>query len=248
MIYFSKSYYKTLKDFRLNSPYFCIYEFPSNNEKSLICRENNTPRELYEKVTNKPYCFICIHKSRKSQLRTSMKQYNIYYINVMSYLNGLLSYQTTYGTPGERGPQGFSGDKGDRGDTSALGPKGDAGLALNVSSNVDMKNYSIENVANPKNVCDAISNDILTGINTFRGNINMNNHKIVNLATPTNNADATNKTYVDTLVNTSVKLDGSNTRTGSLNVGNNKIINVPAPTTGTDATNKTYVDKHEHNG
>lgn len=76
----------------------------------------------------------------------------------------------------------------------------------------------------------------------------MNNHKIVNLATPTNNADATNKTYVDTLVNTSVKLDGSNTLTGSLNVGNNNIINVPALTTGTDATNKTYVDKHEHNG
>ena len=160
------------------------------------------------------------------------------------------------GTPGERGPQGFPGDKGDRGDTSALRPKGDAGLALNVSSNVDMKNYSIENMANPINVCDAankkyvdaISNDILTGIDTFRGNINMNNHKIVNLATPTNNADATNKTYVDTLVNTSVKLDGSNTLTGSLNVGNNKIINVPALTTGTDATNKTYVDKHEHNG
>lgn len=53
-----------------------------------------------------------------------------------------------------------------------------------------------------------------------------------------------NRTYVDTQVNTSIRLDGSYTMTGNLNIGNNKIINVVAPTTGTDAENKTYVDTH----
>ena len=41
VIYLCQSYYKTLKDIRLNCSHFCIYEFPSNNEKSLICRKNS---------------------------------------------------------------------------------------------------------------------------------------------------------------------------------------------------------------
>ena len=39
VIYLSQSFYKTPKDIRLNSSHFCIYDFPSNNERSLICRE-----------------------------------------------------------------------------------------------------------------------------------------------------------------------------------------------------------------
>ena len=69
VIYLSQSYYKTPKDIRLNCSHFCIYEFPSVNEKSLICRENNIPKELYEKATEDPYSFIHIDKPRKFQTK-----------------------------------------------------------------------------------------------------------------------------------------------------------------------------------
>ena len=65
VIYLSQSYYKTPKDIRLNCSHFAIYEFPSNNEKSLICRENNVSKQLYEKATGDPYSFIYIDKPRK---------------------------------------------------------------------------------------------------------------------------------------------------------------------------------------
>ena len=65
VIYLSKSYYKTPKDIRLNCSHFCIYDFPSTNEKSLICHENNTPKEVYEKATKDPYSFVYIDKPRK---------------------------------------------------------------------------------------------------------------------------------------------------------------------------------------
>ena len=65
VIYLSQSYYKTPKDIRLNCSHFSIYEFPSANEKNLICRETNVPKELYEKVTKDPFSFIYIDKPRK---------------------------------------------------------------------------------------------------------------------------------------------------------------------------------------
>ena len=65
VIYLSQSYYKTPRDIRLNCSHFCIYEFLSANEKSLICREISTPKELYEKATKDTYCFIYIAKPRK---------------------------------------------------------------------------------------------------------------------------------------------------------------------------------------
>ena len=65
VIYLSQSYYKTPKDIRLNCSHFCIYDFPSANEKSLICRENSIPKELYEKATKEPYSFVYIDKPRK---------------------------------------------------------------------------------------------------------------------------------------------------------------------------------------
>ena len=65
VIYLSQSYYKTPKDIRLNCSHFSIYEFPSANEKSLICRENSIPKESYEKATEEPYSFIYIDKPRK---------------------------------------------------------------------------------------------------------------------------------------------------------------------------------------
>jgi len=65
VIYLSQNYYKTPKDITLNCSHFCIYEFPSANEKSLLCPENNVDKKLYEKATNDPYSFLYIDKPRK---------------------------------------------------------------------------------------------------------------------------------------------------------------------------------------
>ena len=65
VIYLSQSYYKTPKDIRLNCSHFSIYEFPSANEKSLICRENGVAKELYDKATKDPFSFLYIDKPRK---------------------------------------------------------------------------------------------------------------------------------------------------------------------------------------
>ena len=65
VIYLRQSYYKTPKGIRLNCSHFCIYEFPSANEKSLLCRENNFDKKLYEKATNDPYSLLYIDKPRK---------------------------------------------------------------------------------------------------------------------------------------------------------------------------------------
>ena len=65
VIYLSQSYYKTPKDIRLNCSHFSIYEFPSANERALICRENSISKEPYEKATKEPFSFIYIDKPRK---------------------------------------------------------------------------------------------------------------------------------------------------------------------------------------
>ena len=65
VMYLSQSYYSTPKDIRLNCSHFCIYEFPSANERALICRENSIPKELYVKATKQPFSFIYIDKPRK---------------------------------------------------------------------------------------------------------------------------------------------------------------------------------------
>ena len=39
IIYLSQSFYETPKIVRLNCSHFCIYDFPSKNERSLITRE-----------------------------------------------------------------------------------------------------------------------------------------------------------------------------------------------------------------
>ena len=65
VIYLSQSYYKTPKDIRLNCSHFSIYDFPSANKRSLICRENSIPKESYEKATEEPFSFIYVDKPRK---------------------------------------------------------------------------------------------------------------------------------------------------------------------------------------
>ena len=39
-IYLSQSWFNTDKTIRINAIHCCIFEFPSTNEQSLICREN----------------------------------------------------------------------------------------------------------------------------------------------------------------------------------------------------------------
>ena len=65
VIYLSQSFYKTPKDIRLNSSHFCIYDFPSNNERSLICRELNVDKMQYIKATKKPFSFLYVDKPMK---------------------------------------------------------------------------------------------------------------------------------------------------------------------------------------
>ena len=64
-IYLSQSYYGTDKTIRLNSSHYCIFEFPSRNEQSMICRELGVNKQDYQKVTKDPYSFLYVDKIRK---------------------------------------------------------------------------------------------------------------------------------------------------------------------------------------
>ena len=55
VIYLSQSFYGTPKDIRLNCSHFCVYEFPSSNERNLISRELGVNKEQYINATNKMY-------------------------------------------------------------------------------------------------------------------------------------------------------------------------------------------------
>ena len=65
VIYLSQSFYGTPKDIRLNCSHFCIYEFPSCNERNLISRELGVNKEFYIKATKKPYSFLYVDKPKK---------------------------------------------------------------------------------------------------------------------------------------------------------------------------------------
>ena len=65
VIYLSQSFYGTPKDIRLNCSHFCIYEFPSCNERNLISRELGVNKEDYVRATKKPYSFLYVDKPKK---------------------------------------------------------------------------------------------------------------------------------------------------------------------------------------
>ena len=65
VIYISQSFYGTPKDIRLNCSHFCIYEFPSSNERNLISRELGVDKEQYINAINKPYSFLYVDKPKK---------------------------------------------------------------------------------------------------------------------------------------------------------------------------------------
>ena len=65
VIYLSQSFYGTPKDIRLNCSHFCVYEFPSSNERNLISRELGVDKVDYIKATKKPYSFLYVDKPKK---------------------------------------------------------------------------------------------------------------------------------------------------------------------------------------
>ena len=65
VIYLSQSFYGTPKNIRLNCSHFCVYEFPSSNERNLISRELGVDKEQYIKATKKPYSFLYVDKPKK---------------------------------------------------------------------------------------------------------------------------------------------------------------------------------------
>ena len=64
VIYLSQSFYATPKEIRLNCSHFCVYEFPSSNERSLISRELGIDKNQYIKTTKKPYSFLYVDKPK----------------------------------------------------------------------------------------------------------------------------------------------------------------------------------------
>ena len=64
-IYLSQSYYGTDKTIRLNSSHYCIFDFPSRNEQSTICRELGVNKQDYQKATKDPVSFLYVDKIRK---------------------------------------------------------------------------------------------------------------------------------------------------------------------------------------
>ena len=65
VIYLSQSFYKTPKDIRLNCSHFCVYDFPSSNERNLISRELGVDKDKYIKSTKEPYSFLYVDKPMK---------------------------------------------------------------------------------------------------------------------------------------------------------------------------------------
>ena len=61
---------------------------------------------------------------------------------------------------------------------------------------------------------------------TSDGDYDISNKKLTNVASPQTNNDASTKSYVDSEVFKTLKLDGSNVMTGALNMNNRRIENV----------------------
>ena len=69
VIYLSQSFYTTPRDIRLTCSHYCIYEFPSARERSMISSELGVEKEQYKKATKKPFSFLYIDKPKKKVKR-----------------------------------------------------------------------------------------------------------------------------------------------------------------------------------
>ena len=78
---------------------------------------------------------------------------------------------------------------------------------------------------------------------TDAGDYDMQNKKLRNVASPETNNDATTKSYVDSEVNKTLKLDGSSSMLGALNMDNRRIENVaPARHGFSDAVSSLHLN------
>ena len=55
VVFLRQSFFECPKTIRMNCSHFCVYEFRSSKEKSLISNELSVSKEQYKKVTNKPF-------------------------------------------------------------------------------------------------------------------------------------------------------------------------------------------------
>ena len=77
---------------------------------------------------------------------------------------------------------------------------------------------------------------------TDDGDYDMQNKKLRNLALPQTNDDASTKSYVDSEVSKTLKLDGSNAMTGALNMDNRRVENIaPARHGHSDAVSSLHM-------
>ena len=65
VIYLSQSYFKAPKDIILNCSHFCLFDFPSKREVSLMYNENNVAKEKYRQATKEPCSFLYVDKPKK---------------------------------------------------------------------------------------------------------------------------------------------------------------------------------------
>ena len=65
VIYLSQSFYKTPKDIPLNCFHYCVYEFPSSRERSMISVELGVSKEKFKKATQEPFSFLYVDKPKK---------------------------------------------------------------------------------------------------------------------------------------------------------------------------------------
>ena len=69
VIYLTQSFYGCPKAIRLNCSHFCLYDFPSSNERNLISNELGIEKEKYIKATKKTYSFCYVDKPMKTVKR-----------------------------------------------------------------------------------------------------------------------------------------------------------------------------------
>ena len=60
VIYLSQSFYKTLRDIRLNCSHYCIYEFPSSRERNMIYHQNLELIKKNSKKRQKSHILFCM--------------------------------------------------------------------------------------------------------------------------------------------------------------------------------------------
>ena len=66
VIYLSQSFYKTPKDIRSNCSHYCVYEFPSSRERSMISGELGVRKEEFKAATREPFSFLYVDKPMKT--------------------------------------------------------------------------------------------------------------------------------------------------------------------------------------